>query len=51
MIHAVQITFNIKYWSNLDVTHNGVAMGTTQYEDNARMLDYYSPTVEFFTTS
>ena len=25
-------------------------MGTTQYEDNARMLDYYSPTVESFKT-
>jgi len=29
----------IQYWSNPDKTYNNVAMGTEQYEDNARVLD------------
>ncbi|MGD8778192.1 MAG: M12 family metallo-peptidase, partial [Ignavibacteria bacterium] len=44
-------TTRLQYWSNPDITYNGVAMGTVQDEDNARMLDYYSPTVEAFKST
>ena len=48
---CVNGTTRFQYWSNPDITYNGVSMGTAQDEDNARMLDYYSPTVEAFKSS
>ncbi len=41
----------IQYWSNPNKPYNGVAMGTTQYEDCARMLGEKSPTIAGFKTS
>lgn len=41
----------IQYWSNPRITHNGVAMGTTQYEDNARVLDETAGTVAAFRSA
>jgi hypothetical protein len=38
----------INYWSNPNKTYGGVAMGTTQYEDNARVLNTTASTVAAF---
>lgn len=38
----------IQYWSNPLRTYGGVAMGTTTYEDNARVLNLTAPTVAAF---
>lgn len=39
----------IPYWSNPDVYYNGIAMGTTTYENNARVWNERAPAVSFFT--
>ena len=41
----------IPYWSNPNITHNGIAMGTTTYEDNARVWNERSSTVGAFKTN
>ena len=38
----------IQYWSSPLKTYGGVAMGTSQYEDNARVLNTTAPTVAAF---
>lgn len=38
----------IKYWSSPLKTYGGVAMGTTAYEDNARVLNLTAPTMALY---
>ena len=38
----------LQYWSNPNIYYGGNAMGTTQYEDNARVLDVRASTLEGF---
>jgi hypothetical protein len=38
----------IQYWSSPLKTYGGVAMGTAQYEDNARVLNLTAPTVALY---
>lgn len=38
----------IQYWSNPDITYNGISMGTETYENNARVLNETRGTVSGF---
>jgi hypothetical protein len=43
--------YRINYWSNPDKTYGGVAMGTSNWNDNARVWDERASTVAGFRTA